>query len=181
MAAVDRQAIYWQTELMPLLKKSAGKDMDKDLVKFEPSWRPMDRGEPFKRLDNINIKNITQQSLNHVVVEILAENQWKEKVAQYYFFPSIGAGETYLLCFAHRWEKRRLDFTNSVNLTCSVWTDSGNNVDRKSHILNPQANPDPEGWRKDFLRFDNQSAERGELWGNFAIATFPSPERPPGK
>jgi len=175
MAAVDRLADYWDGELLPLVKHQPRKEADKQLVEIGGFWRPKGGRERFSRLDHFSIKNVSKERLGHVVVKVLAENKWGEKAAHYYYFPSLAVGESFRLLAHPRWEKRRLDFTNSIDLMYSVWADSGSDDGRTATLTNPEPNPDPEGWRKDYLRFDSEFASRGEKLGLFVRLTYPEP------
>lgn len=175
MNRLDQQAKYWQTVLLPLIKQDSGPATDTELVELEAVWRPKGGIEQFSVLTTYAIRNTSKERLNRVVVELLAENQWGEKAGQYYAIRTLAPGEVYYLRPHFRWERRRLDFTNSINISFSVWTESASNLGKNVHLTNPKPNPDSEGWRRDFLRFDNQEAATGELWGLLATATFPSP------
>ena len=121
MAAVDRGAAYWQTTLLPLAKRAAGPPVPDPLVEVSGTWRKMSSGEAFTRLDDFLLRNSSEQNLTHVVVEVVAENEWGEKANHYYFFTEMLAGESFRLVPHPRWEKRRLDFVNTINVTYSVW------------------------------------------------------------
>ena len=174
MTEVDGQAMYWQEVLLPLLKKSVGPNTDRDLVEIDAAWRPEGGSQQFSRLDDYIIRNVSKERLNHVIIKMSMENQWGEKAAQYYFLPTLSADELYHLHPHLRWDRRKLDFTNSINVTYSIWTDSGSNTNRTTRLTNPKPNSDPEGWRGNYLRFDKQLAEEGELCRKFVINTFPS-------
>jgi hypothetical protein len=174
-ASVDRQTAYWQNTLLPLLNRISGPLQHRQLVDVSGVWRAKGGSERFYRLDHFTIRNVSNQTLNHVAVEVIAQNQWGEKATHYYFFPTLAVGESFRLLAHPRWNKRRLDFTNSIALTYSVMADSGRDLGRQTTLTNPNPNPDPNGWRNDYLRFDNQYAAIGESLGQFMSLTYPQP------
>jgi hypothetical protein len=174
-ASVDRQTAYWQNTLLPLLNRTAGPVQRRQLVDVGGSWRPKGGRNQFYRLDHFTIRNVSNQALNHVAVELVAQNQWGETATHYYFFPTMAVSESFRLLPHPRWNKRRLDFTNSITLTYSVMADSGRDLGRQTRLTNPMPNPDPNGWRSDYLRFDNQYAAIGESLGQFMSLTYPQP------
>jgi hypothetical protein len=116
-------------------------------------------------LANFSLKNVARKDLTHVTIEVIAENQWGEKAAHYYFVPQIDAGERVALSPTPRWDKRRLDFANTLDVAWSVWSDQGCLTDRREHLTSPKPNPDPAAWRADYLGFDQRLAGKGEALG----------------
>jgi hypothetical protein len=168
MAQVDRASALWQTWLLPLAKRCGGPASPKPLVKIEGNWHlPFAQANrrQFNQLKDFQLKNVSGQDLTHVAVEMIADNEWGEKVAQYYYFPRLDVAEVARLVPHPRWEKRRLPFTNTINVKWSVWADQGSEVDRHTKLTNPVPNPDPAGWRKDYLKFDKQYQAQGEALG----------------
>ena len=166
MAQVDRAATFWQTRLLPLARHCAGPATDKPLVEVEAGWRDKrDKQASFKRLDAFLLHNVSGQDLTGVVVELIAENEWGEKAAQYYYLPRLEMGDSARLMPHPRWEKRRLDFTNTINVTWSVWADQGRVVDRQEKLSSPQPNPDPAGWPRTTSHSTRSTRPRGKPWG----------------
>jgi len=180
MAEVDRQVEFWQTTLLPLAKKCGGPATNKPLVAIEGGWRKFVGNESYFRLDNYNFHNVSSSSLTHAVVEIVAENQWGEKSAQYYYLPELEIGEVALLMPHFRWKKRRLDYSPTVKVTYSLWADQGTNIDQHVELKSPDPCHDPDALRKVFLADDGKYASEGEALG-IAIKSQglirPSPER----
>jgi hypothetical protein len=166
MAEVDRTAAFWQTWLLPLARRSGGPVSDKPLVKLEAHWRDKRSDQSqFKRVDHFPLYNVSGQDLTHVVVEMIAESEWGEKVAQYYYFAQLEVADFVRLLAHPRWDKRRLDFTNTMTVTWSVWADQGSETGRQMKLTSPAPNPDPAAWRKDYLGYDRQYQAEGEALG----------------
>ena len=165
----------WKDSLLPLVIQADRKTDRKELVTIDGFWRPKGGRETFSRLDHFLLKNTSKETLKHVVVELLATNQWGGKAKHYYYFPTIAIGAENRLLAHPRWDKRNLDFTNTIELTYSVWADSGSDMDRSATLTNPRPNPDPEGWRRDFLKGDQLLAGEWEKYDLFARKGFPEP------
>jgi hypothetical protein len=108
-------------------------------------------------------------------LELIAENEWGEKAAHYYYFNQFDVADFVNLVPHLRWENRRLDFTNTISLTWSLWADQASEVSRKVKLTNPVPNPDPAGWRKDYLKFDQQFQAEGEALGALVQDMTPLP------
>jgi hypothetical protein len=180
MAEVDRQVEFWQKTLLPLAKRCGGPVASKPLAVVEGAWRKYTGDESYLFLDNYNFRNVSGTELTHAVVEIIAENQWGEKSAQYYYLPELEIGEVALLMPHFRWKKRRLDFSMKLKATYSIWADQVTNVNPSLELKSPEPCRDPEVLRKTFLAYDEKYASDGEALG-VAIKRQgllrPSPER----
>jgi hypothetical protein len=165
MAEVDREAAFWQAWLLPLARRAGGPPADKPLLAVEGTWRARSAKDRFQRLDRFALRNVSGQKLTNGVVELIAENEWGEKAAHYCCPGPLKDGEVVQLVPHPRWDKRRLDFTNSMKVTWSVWADQGSEVGRHVKLTSPAPNPDPAGWRKDYLNFDKKFAAEGEALG----------------
>jgi hypothetical protein len=177
MAQVDHAVAFWQTWLLPLAKRCGGAVADKPLVNVDGAWAPK---KNFQRLSLFYVKNASGQDLTHVVMELVAENEWGEKAAHYCYFDQLEVGDFVSIVPHFRWEKRRLDFMNTINVTWSLWADQASEVGRKVKLTSPTPNPDPAGWRKDYLSYDQQYQAEGEAVGALmkTMVSLPSiPER----
>jgi hypothetical protein len=182
MAQVDQAATFWQKFLLPLARRCGGPAADKPLVAVEGAWRARSLGrDRFQRLDHFGLRNVSGQDLTHAVVEVVAENPWGEKAAHYYYFQQLDVAEVARLVPHPRWDKRRLDFTNTLTVTWSVWADQGSEVGRQVKLTSPAPNPDPVGSRKDYLGFDKQYQAEGEALGAMVQSTIPLPVNPAGQ
>jgi hypothetical protein len=182
MAQVDRASALWQAWLLPLAKRCGGPPSTEPLVTIESDWKPLSAqaGKNFTRLKEFLLKNVSGQDLTHAVVEVIAENEWGEKAAHYYYFDRLDVSEVVRLLPHPRWEKRRLPFTNTIKVKWSVWADQGSEVDRQVKLTNPTPNPDPAGWRKDYLdadkKYQSQGVALGAVVRNFRFLPI-QPER----
>jgi hypothetical protein len=180
MAEVDRQVEFWRTTLLPLAKKCGGPATNKPLAAIEGGWRKSLGNDSYLRLDNYNFHNVSGTNLTHATIEIVAENQWGEKSAQYYYLPELEVGEVALLMPHFRWKKRGLDYSPSVRVTSSVWADQGTNINQHVELKSPDPCHDPDALRKVFLAYDEKYASEGEALG-IAIKSQglirPTPER----
>ena len=171
MAQVDRHARLWETWLLPLAKRCGGPPAKEPLVTIEGDWKIFSTSPRFTALDAFRLKNVSGQDLTHVAVQVLAENEWGDKAAQYYYFDRVDVEEAARLVPHPRWEKRRLPFSNTFKLQWSIWCDQESAVDRQVALKNPGPNPDPAGWRKDYLKFDEKYQAEGEALGAM-VRTF---------
>jgi pSer/pThr/pTyr-binding forkhead associated (FHA) protein len=180
MAQVDRNIAFWQTWLMPLVKRCSGPASDKPLVEIDGTWNIASNAgkDRFQRLDNFRLRNVAAQDLTHVVVRVLAENEWGERAAHFYYFPQLEVGEVDLLLPHPRWDKRRLPFTNSLTATCSVWSDQGSSAGRSIKLSSPAPNPDAKTVRKDFLDQDKKYQAEGEAFGTVVQTLIALPADP---
>jgi hypothetical protein len=179
MAVADQAASLWQRRLLPLVRKSAGPEADKPLVEIKADWREKrDKNGAFLRLNDFHLQNVSGQDLSSVVVELIALNPWGEKAAHYYYLNQFGVGDFVKLLPNPRWEKRRLDFTNNLTVTWSVWADQGRMVDRQVKLTSPKPSPDAGGARNDYLRFDGQYQAEGEALGTVMQSIIPLPVNP---
>jgi hypothetical protein len=64
-----------------------------------------------------------------------------------------------------RWNKRRLDFSTELTVAFSIWADQGTSVGRRVELKSPAPCPDPAGFRKDYLAFDQKCMADGEVVG----------------
>ncbi|MEO6809562.1 MAG: DUF4339 domain-containing protein [Isosphaeraceae bacterium] len=182
MAQVDRASALWQTWLLPLAKKCGGPPSSSQLIDVEGDWSvPITKDRTrFKGLKEFRLKNMSGQDLTHAVVELIAENEWGDKAAQYYYFSQFDVAEVARLVPHPRWERRRLPFTNTVQLKWSVCSDQGSEVNQQAKLTNPTPNPDPDEWRKNYLDNDRQYQAEGEALGAI-VRNFPflpiKPER----
>jgi hypothetical protein len=182
MNQVDRNAAFWQKWLLPLARRCGGPVSEKPLVQVEGAWKPrMFKQDRFMRLDDFRLRNVAGQDLTHAVVELIAENQWGEKAAHYYYLDRLEVAEVAKLVVHPRWDKRRLDFTNTIKVTWSIWADQGTNVGRQLKLTSPTPNPDPAGWRKDYLAYDAQYAAQGEALGALVRTLGLLPSSPKGQ
>jgi hypothetical protein len=167
MAQVDRASALWQAWLLPLAKRCGGPPSQTPLITVAGEWKLQSNkpGSQFTSLREFMLKNVCGRELTHAAIELIAENEWGEKIAQYYFFHKLDVAEAARLVPHPRWLKRRLPFTNIIKLKWSVWADQGSEVDRTATLTNPTPNPDPVGWRKDYLAFDRQYQAEGEALG----------------
>jgi uncharacterized protein DUF4339 len=178
MAQVDRSAQIWQTWLLPLARRCGGPAAAKPLVSVGAAWGPTKSKSDYQRLHLYELQNVSGQSLTHVVVELIAENEWGEKSAQYYYFDQLKGREFMRLQPHMRWERRRLDFTNTVKVRWSLWADEASEVGREVKLTSPRPNPDAAGWRKDFVGYDRQSQSKGEAMGVMMQGTIALPSMP---
>ncbi len=74
-----------------------------------------------------------------------------------------------------RWEKRRLDFTNTITLKWSLWADEASETGGEVKLTNPKPNPDPAGWRADYLKQDQRYQAEGEAAGTVMRNTITLP------
>jgi hypothetical protein len=181
MAVADQTATFWQTWLMPLAKRSAGPESKDPLVRIDAVWRTAAIKERTQRLSYFSLQNIAKQDLTHAVVQVVAENPWGEIADHYYYFPTLETAESVLLVPNPRWEERRLNFTNYLKVTCNIWADQGSFAGQPVKLDSPAPYPDPEGYRRDALRFDTQCQAEGEALGAVMQATLPLPDDPAGK
>ena len=162
MAQVDLAGAFWQTWLLPLARRCGGPDSGKPLVNVQGVWSSK---ENFQRLYQFQLLNVSGQDLTHVVLELIAENEWGEKAAHYYYFDLLDVADYVYLVPHPRWEKRRLDFTNTIALKWSLWADEASETGGQVKLTSPMPNPDPAGWRADYLKQDQQYQAEGEAVG----------------
>jgi hypothetical protein len=166
MAQADRSVAFWQTWLLPLARRCGGPPSDKPLVTVEGNWKLRTSGrDRFQRLSAFRLRNVSGQDLTHAVVEVIAENQWGEKAAHYFYFHQLDGALDAPLPAHPRWENGRLEFTNTIKVTWSVWADQGSEVGRQGTLTSPMPNPDPAGWRKDYLAAATPFRTEGEALG----------------
>lgn len=182
MAQVDRAAAYWRTWLLPLARRAAGPPAAKPLTQVHGGWRPGKgggRGQPERLcIDHFGLTNVAGQDLTNVVVELVAANPWGEQAAHYYYIPRIEVGGRFRLAPHPRWDRRRLEFTNSLTATWSVWADQGTETSRRVEIAAPIPNPDPEPLRRALLADDARYQAVGEAFGAAVRRMFPLPVSP---
>ncbi len=178
MAQVDRTAAFWQTWLLPLASRAGGPVSSTPLVNVHGVWSRWTFKHDFQRLGMFQMQNLSGQDLTHVVLELIAENEWGDKAAHYYYFNQFDVADWVNLVPHLRWVKRRLDFTNTISLTWSLWADQASEVSRKVKLTNPVPNPDPAGWRKDYLKYDEQYQAKGEALGAVMQDTMSLPFNP---
>src|SRR5262249_13151329 len=152
MAQVDRQADLWQTWLLPLAKQCGGPPSPVQLVDVEGDWNQWVTKDDlrFNRLNEFRLKNVSGQDLSHAGVELVAENEWGDKAVHYYYLGRLDVEEVVRLVPHPRWDRRRLPFTNTINLNWSVWADQGSEVHRQAQLANPTPNPNPTHWRNKY-------------------------------
>jgi len=167
MAQVDRSATFWKTWLLPLVRRCAGPVGERPLVKVDAGW-----GKPFMhaeyrstRLLSFRLNNVAHDDLTHVVVELIAENEWGDKAAHYYYFDQLEGAEFVWLEPDPRWVKRRLAFTNVITATWSLWSDQGSEVGRQVELINPVPDPDSARVRNKYLSEDQLHQAEGEAFG----------------
>jgi hypothetical protein len=164
MCAADDEIPYWENTLLPMAKACAGPESPEPLVEVTALWRDLRGGEKFKRLFCIVVKNTTRVKLQHATLKIEMTNAWNEVSTQFYFLSSLDAGEEVGLLPHLRWDERRLVFVNSLSVRCSIWSDQGSDTGRITELVNPVPNPNPEIWRTNYLRYDDELAGIAELW-----------------
>jgi hypothetical protein len=180
MTEVDRLSAFWQSWLLPLARRCGGPTTEKPLLSVDAIWRQRSSRDRFQRLAQFLLRNISGQELTHVVVEVTAENPWGERASHYCYIPQLDLAEMVWVLPHPRWDKRRLDFTNWMNVSVSVWADQGTDLKRQTRLASPAPNRDPEGWRRDYLGYDRQYATDGEALGKVLqtrIALPANPER----
>ncbi|MBI3860651.1 MAG: hypothetical protein HY290_02010 [Planctomycetia bacterium] len=165
MAQIDRMAEFWQNVLLTLAMRCGGPAAAKPVVEVEGVWNVRSSSDKFQKLNNFKVENVSGQDLTHAVIELVARNEWGEKAAHYVYLPKLEVAEAVRLVPHFRWNRRRLDFTNTMTVTCSIWSDQGTMVGRQAELKNPAPNPDPAGWRKDYLKFDREFTAAGEALG----------------
>jgi hypothetical protein len=164
MAAVDRESDFWSSTLLPLATQNAGAESSTPLVTVTGHWGKR-IGPTTQVLDHIGLRSAAPKKMTHVVVELIAENEWGDSAAHYYYFNQLLPRE-YLRLVPHpRWQKRRLPFTNTINVKYSVWTDEGREIGQTVKLTNPVPISDAKAARQDFLRQDKEHAAFGELFG----------------
>jgi GYF domain 2 len=174
MAQVDLAVAFWQTWLLPLARRCGGPVSGKPLVNVQGAWAWSSKRD-FQRLKLFQLLNVSGQDLTHVVLELIAENEWGEKAAHYYYFDLFDVGDYVYLAPHPRWEKRRLDFTNTITLKWSLWADEASETGGEVKLTSPMPNPDPAGWRADYLKQDQQYQAEGEAVGAFLASTITLP------
>jgi len=180
MAQVDRTVAFWQTWLMPLVKRGSGPASDKPLVEISGDWKKVVAGKiRFEHLNVFHVHNVAGRDLTNVVVALLAENEWGEQAAHYYYIPQLDRADVDFLMPHERWKKRRLPFTNSLALTCSVWADQGSYTSQIK-LISPTPNPIPEVTRKNYLEYDREYQSKGEALGTVVQNMYPVPIDPAG-
>jgi hypothetical protein len=126
------------------------------------------------------LKNVAGTELTHAVIEVLAENQWGEKSAQYYYVPQLDLGEVVGLLPHFRWQKRRLVYSPTLRVSYSIWADEGSSVNQTVELKSSEPCHDPESLRKTYHANDEQYATAGEALG-VAVKNegylLPTPER----
>ena len=173
MAQVDRHTRLWQTWLLPLAKKCGGPPATAPLLDVSGDWKvQLASRERFMRLNEFHLKNVAGKELTSVTVELLVENEWGDKAAQYYFFDRVEAAETVRLTPHPRWAKRVLPYTNAAKVAWSVWSDQATETGRAKSLANPTPIPDAAGARGDFRKYDQQYRPEGEALGA-VVRTFP--------
>lgn len=174
MAQVDRQAALWRTWLVPLAKKCAGPTAKTPFLSFDAEYNSLlsDRGKRLNKLKYFRVKNVSGQDLTHVVVELVAENEWGDKAAHYYYFPQLDVVEVARLVPHPRWDRRRLVYSNTIKLTWTLWSDQGTEVHGHAELKNPQPNADSSTWRKNYLENDDRYQPEGEALGA-VVRNFP--------
>ena len=177
MAQVDRAASLWRTWLIPLAKASGGPPSPSPLVEVEGVWKPqtpsLDRPKvAFTRLGEFRLRNVSGQDLTHAVVELVAENEWGDRAAQYYHFDRFEVAEVARLIPQPRWERRRLPYSNTIKVKVSTWSDQGTRLDDPAELANPTPDPDPAGSRRKYLENDLKYQPEGEALGA-VVRNFP--------
>jgi hypothetical protein len=165
MAEADRQVHFWESVLLPLAQRCGGPATTKELVDVEGGWRVRPGTDSFQRLHRFQLQNVFDQDLTHVVIELVAEDRWAGKASHYLYLPRLNVAESVNVMPHPRWDKRKLDFTNKMTVTVSVWADQASSVNRKTELASPAPNPDPTGWRRDYLAFDEKYMSEGEALG----------------
>ena len=178
MAQVDRSAQFWQSWLLPLARRCGGPAAARPLVNVDAVWGPTRMQSDYQRLHGYALINVSGQDLTHMVVELISENEWGQKGAEYYYFDLLKAGDFMRLVPHLRWERRRLDFANTVKLRWSLWADQASEVGREVTLTSPKPNPKAADWRQDYARFDRQGQAEGEAMGVMMQGTIALPSTP---
>ncbi|MFO0797619.1 MAG: hypothetical protein U0804_09075 [Gemmataceae bacterium] len=161
MAAADRAAALWQDRLVPLAKLTAGPAAGAPLVTVEGGWQT---GGTRGRLNHYGLR-AADRDLTRAVVELVAENPWGERATHYYYLPELRAGTRLMLAPHPRWRRNRIEFTNTVRVTYSVWADQGTSLGMATTLENPKPHPDPEAARRELLRAEPAFLRDGEVLG----------------
>ena len=180
MVQAERNAAFWQTWLLPLVKRSSGPAAAQPLVEIRGDWREyrVEGKGTYKRLDYFFLRNISGQNLTHVVVSLLAENEWGERAAHYYYFPELDTKEVGLVVDPRHGKNRRLPFTSSLTVTSDVWAEQGSYLGQATKLTSPAPYSDVEGARKSFLNQDELYQAEGEAFGVMAQRLFLRPGDP---
>ena len=150
IAAVDCEATFWNDVLIPVARRYAGPPASKQLLEITPFWGPafFDPDDPLrnegqsKRLAGLKLSTVPGVDLTHVVIRVSMENEWGQKVFQYYYFNGLGGKARYTLLPHIRWDAYPLLSANSLKIGFSVWADQGSQVDvATQEVTNPNPNP----------------------------------------
>ncbi|OYW74692.1 MAG: hypothetical protein B7Z37_16705 [Verrucomicrobia bacterium 12-59-8] len=163
MAQADLMVSLWQTWLMPLAERSAGRTSSASLTSMEGDWSPDNSGHP--GLTHFLLRNTSKQDLTHVVVEVTAETEWGDQNTQYYYLSQFGLDEAVSLGIHPRLRSRRLPFSNDVTIRWSLWSDQGRELQRQCKTTNPRPIPDTQTLRGKYLGFDEDFQAAGEALG----------------
>ena len=182
MAQVDRAATFWQTRLLPLARRCAGPAADKPLVEVGAGWRRQEgQADKLQASGRLPAAQRLRPGLDGRHRRADSGERVGRKSRPLLLFAPSGDGRRRPAHAPSALEKRRLDFTNTINVTWSVWADQGRVVDRQEKLSSPQPNPDPAGWRKDYLAFDAQYQAEGEALGAVMQSMVPLPVNPAGQ
>ncbi|MEI7686402.1 MAG: hypothetical protein WCL32_15390 [Planctomycetota bacterium] len=179
MMLADQQAALWQEHLVPLAKRVAGPKAARPAVELTGAWKPIGGGEKFDRFSAFKLRNSFDQTLTNAAVEVIAENEWGDRVRQYYFFKTWPAGATNI-CVAHpRWEKRVLPYVRELKVTYSLWADQATHEGATAKLSNPNPSPVAVTMRKNYVQYDAEYQAVGEVWSQIMMYRDLSPGRTP--
>jgi hypothetical protein len=166
MQQADRTADFWHAWLLPLARRCAGPVGNKPFAKVDAGWTDLGTSKgKLKILSAFRFQNVSGQDLSHVVVELIAENEWGEKASHYYYIDRLDIGDYVWLAPHPRWEKRRLPFTRKLIARWSLWADEGTELGGEAKLINPTPSPVADESRKSYLAYDRQYQAQGEAFG----------------
>jgi hypothetical protein len=152
----------WQRPLLPWAKKIAGPPSDRQLAEIQPIWAEdsvwkngVPTSEKLKKLDRLSLKNVSGKDLTDVVVEIVLENEWKEKGYNYYYLSTLKAASTVRLTIHPRWQNRNAPYSKKVTTKFSIWAKEASDANRETTFDSPNPDPNANDSQRIFRARDN--------------------------
>jgi hypothetical protein len=126
------------------------------------------RGGP-TTLSGLTVSNTSGQGLTNVVVEIVVETGWGERVAHYAYFRTMAPGAGYRVS-AHPWFDLEGATVSSARVSGSLWSDQLNGALAGSRGANPHPDPRPAEAHARFLEEETRESRAVYLWGALTLS-----------